>query len=436
MNERCSDPCPGSCGLNAVCNVINHTPSCACQRGYQGNAFVRCEPVVIRKLILQRTEEILCLTHSVTEAEPETPKDLCYPYPCGQNTECSNGICSCVSDYIGNPMVSCRPECVLNSECSRGRACIKSKCADPCIGACGNEALCHVYNHSPMCSCLDGYTGNPQIACVRVESMASLFPFQNEELSESPVKPLAPAVAHDEDVCQPTPCGPNSRCESVRKQAVCACLSGYTGSPPACRPECMSVSDCPLSKTCLNERCIDPCPGMCGLNAECRVVNHNAICSCPRYYAGDAMTRCVPIAIGKPPMDDERVSPCVPTPCGPNSNCVVQNGNPSCSCLPEFNGLPPYCRPECTTNTECSNHLACVNKKCVDPCANACGQNAKCNVFSHTPMCECLDGMVGNPFLYCKPKVVVEMSKLSFIDENAITKLHIAVRHCSKLNFN
>lgn len=105
--------------------------------------------------------------------------------------------------------------------------------------------------------------------------------------------------APEKDVCIPTPCGPNSRCTDVNNQPICACLSGYYGSPPSCRPECISQSDCSLSKTCINQKCIDPCPGTCGYNAECRVINHNAVCQCPNYYTGDPFTRCTPIAIGK-----------------------------------------------------------------------------------------------------------------------------------------
>lgn len=206
------------------------------------------------------------------------PKDPCYPTPCGPNTQCSNGHCSCLSDYIGNPLAGCRPECLLNSECPRDRSCVRSKCVDPCIGTCSPTATCSVLNHIAICSCPPGYTGNAHIACVpKIETVP----------------------ARDEDQCVPSPCGPNSQCFSQQNQAICSCLPGYFGSPPSCRPECVSVSDCPLPLTCVNQKCIDPCPGTCGFNADCRVVNHNAVCVCPRYYTGDPFTRCSPIAIGK-----------------------------------------------------------------------------------------------------------------------------------------
>lgn len=94
-------------------------------------------------------------------------------------------------------------------------------------------------------------------------------------------------------------------------------------------------------------------------------------------------------------------NPCVPSPCGPNSQCQVKGQLPSCSCLPNFIGSPPNCKPECISNGECPYHLACKNMKCKDPCPGTCGQNAQCNVISHTPQCICYPGYIGDPFTQC-----------------------------------
>jgi hypothetical protein len=101
------------------------------------------------------------------------------------------------------------------------------------------------------------------------------------------------------------------------------------------------------------------------------------------------------------PLEEEPPRPCTPSPCGPNAQCKEINGSPSCSCLPEFSGSPPNCRPECVSNSECANHLACTNQKCKDPCPGMCGANAECRVVSHTPNCVCLPGYVGDPFTQC-----------------------------------
>lgn len=75
-------------------------------------------------------------------------------------------------------------------------------------------------------------------------------------------------------------------------QSVCSCLPNYIGIPPSCRPECMINSECPPNKACRNEKCVDPCQGLCGNNARCTVVNHNAICTCANGYNGDPFTAC------------------------------------------------------------------------------------------------------------------------------------------------
>lgn len=155
--------------------------------------------------------------------------------------------------------------------------------------------------------------------------------------------------------------------------------------------------ECSLIQACVNQKCINPCPGTCGLNGKCQVVNHNPICSCPNKFTGDPFTRCVPVVEEVVIQSD----PCQPTPCGPNSECRIINESPSCSCLPEFIGSPPNCKPECVSNSECPIELACINRKCKDPCPGICGLNAECRVVSHIPNCICVSGYQGDPFIQC-----------------------------------
>lgn len=90
----------------------------------------------------------------------------------------------------------------------------------------------------------------------------------------------------------PSPCGPHSICRVMNDRAVCSCSPGYQGTPPHCRPECLVSTECPPHLACINQKCNDPCPELCGLNADCQVINHNPICSCPRQYIGDPFTHC------------------------------------------------------------------------------------------------------------------------------------------------
>lgn len=252
INDKCVDPCPGSCGSNARCEVIKHTPTCSCLEGYTGDPFTYCQ---------QKPQEI----------EP-IKQDPCNPSPCGSNAECVSGICSCIQEYYGDPYRECRPECVLNSDCPKDKACLRNKCQDPCPGTCGQNAECAVINHISTCTCLQGYQGNAFVLCIPVPT-------------DVPKNP-----------CNPSPCGSNSQCREVNSQPVCSCVPGYIGSPPTCRPECISSSECPLNMACLNQKCIDPCPGTCGFNALCQVINHNPVCSCPSTQTGDPFTRCLPIS--------------------------------------------------------------------------------------------------------------------------------------------
>jgi hypothetical protein len=96
-----------------------------------------------------------------------------------------------------------------------------------------------------------------------------------------------------DDPCEPNPCGPHSNPpRNVGGRCDCSCLPGVQGSPPNCRPECVINDDCPTDKACQNQRCQDPCPGTCGINANCRVRNHLPICACNKNYVGDPFSNC------------------------------------------------------------------------------------------------------------------------------------------------
>lgn len=100
-----------------------------------------------------------------TVVDKPSRDDPCQPSPCGVNANCKNGVCTCLPEYQGDPYSGCRPECVLNSDCPRDKACLKNKCENPCPGVCGKNAVCEVHNHIPMCSCTKGLSGNAFVEC-------------------------------------------------------------------------------------------------------------------------------------------------------------------------------------------------------------------------------------------------------------------------------
>ena len=263
LNQKCQDPCPGRCGINARCHVVRHHPICTCPPNYDGDPFSDCQKI------------------PVPVQPPVRPTNPCLPSPCGPHAVCKQlgerPMCSCTSGYIGAPP-HCRPECVINSECRREQTCSQQHCVDPCRDACGLNAKCSVRNHLAICKCPLGYQGDPFTQCNKIPEI---------------IKPVDPGPV---DPCQPSPCGSNAQCRNRGRQASCACIQGYFGDPySTCRPECTSNSDCPANRACSNLKCIDPCPGTCGIDARCQVINHIATCTCNTGFRGDPFNQCVKI---------------------------------------------------------------------------------------------------------------------------------------------
>lgn len=151
---KCSNPCNGACGVGAKCEVINHNPICSCPPSFTGDPFTRCYP-------------------QPPPPPPETrpARHPCETSPCGPNSICrvfgDTPSCTCQANYVGSPP-NCRPECVVNTDCPSNMACISEKCRDPCPGSCGFNADCRVQNHIPICSCSDGFTGDPFTQCSQI----------------------------------------------------------------------------------------------------------------------------------------------------------------------------------------------------------------------------------------------------------------------------
>lgn len=130
-----------------------------------------------------------------------------------------------------------------------------------------------------------------------------------------------PPVDEPINPCNPSPCGANAVCKERNGAGSCLCLPEYFGDPYAgCRPECVQNSECDRSKACVNNKCKDPCPGVCGINASeytaknikyisfsftsnkqtkicsvvCRAQNHAPTCYCDVGYIGDPAVACHP----------------------------------------------------------------------------------------------------------------------------------------------
>ena len=124
--------------------------------------------------------------------------------------------------------------------------------------------------------------------------------------------------------CNPSPCGLNAECTERGNAASCRCILDYIGNPYIeCKPECTINQECATTLACVNQKCVDPCPGVCGVHATCSVQNHNPICRCDPGYEGDPFTACRRKTT-PPPAVTEIVDPCNPSPCGSNAVCNMK----------------------------------------------------------------------------------------------------------------
>ena len=73
-------------------------------------------------------------------------------------------------------------------------------------------------------------------------------------------------------------------------------------------------------------------------------------------------------------------------------------------------------RPECISDPECPNHLACIQEKCQNPCfTHSCGQNAECKVKNHRALCVCLYVYVGDPYSLCEERKIKFVSLRTYL---------------------
>ncbi|KAI5642548.1 Bm8 interacting protein 2d-4 precursor [Phthorimaea operculella] len=311
VNQHCVNPCDGTCGINANCDVRNHVPVCSCPAGYTGNPFSSCRI-----------------------ADPE---EACHPSPCGPNTKChvanNQAICTCLPGYRGSPLTGCRHECESDGECGASQSCRDFKCVSPCSD-CGVNADCEtVAAHRAVCKCPRGYFGDPYRICTPECSSdgecpsykpacvynACINPCTNacgvnadcnlrgltpvcscpRNMTGDPFTYCRPFEARD--LCEPNPCGTNAKCtpghdRTGAERPVCTCPSGYIGNAlVACeRGECELDSQCPDHLACVGYQCVDPCLGntQCGSGAVCMGRRHIAVCTCPSGRNGDALVNC------------------------------------------------------------------------------------------------------------------------------------------------
>ena len=119
--------------------------------------------------------------------------------------------------------------------------------------------------------------------------------------------------------------------------------------------ECSVDIDCPFSKECRNQECVDPCDYIsCGSQALCKAESHIGICYCPQGLQGNPIVNCVEVGCQQ---DND---------CSTSERCNRGTGN---------------CTPLCTGQ----------------PCA----QGAYCKASQHREICTCVAPLKGDGHIYC-----------------------------------
>lgn len=44
VGQKCKNPCEQACGPRALCSVVDHRATCACEPGLEGDPFQGCSP--------------------------------------------------------------------------------------------------------------------------------------------------------------------------------------------------------------------------------------------------------------------------------------------------------------------------------------------------------------------------------------------------------
>uniref|UniRef100_A0A182M1U8 EGF-like domain-containing protein n=1 Tax=Anopheles culicifacies TaxID=139723 RepID=A0A182M1U8_9DIPT len=442
IGQQCTDPCqePTACGTNAECVVVLHKKQCSCPGGLVGDPFnLGCRQET--HLCQTRTDcpkGQACYGGTCMQTCRNDQN-------CLADERCVRGTCRtvCNSDAAcGNGLICegriCQAGCRSDNQCASNHACINKKCTDPCatLGQCGSCSECTVIDHGVQCSCPHGYLGNPLLSCSPPAEKCNAQCTCDEDgmycvKSCRQAKDCGCGQTCHRGKCR-TKCNPGN------------CPAGLLCQNGACVAGCRTSADCPSDRSCTNGKCVDPCADgkACGKNALCQVSDHRSLCLCPDGFQGDPSVGCAQYEcqtnddceLDKKCASGKCINPClIPGACGLNAQCRVVNRQAQCSCTPGFFGNPRQeCQPvqknscaqnPCGDNTvcredehgyECSCQPGCVGdprQGCLcegklkkDDCEQyACGTNAVCRMTEWgAPSCVCLPTHPhGDPYMSC-----------------------------------
>ena len=77
--------------------------------------------------------------------------------------------------------------CSVDRDCGDPDKCVEGTCRDACnVDPCGANAICKSRLHASSCSCPIGYTGNPQVQCLKSKYFAPCVMLHLTRMFQSP----------------------------------------------------------------------------------------------------------------------------------------------------------------------------------------------------------------------------------------------------------
>lgn len=402
-NGKCKNPCESiQCGRNALCAVSNHKAMCQCPEGHLGDARdaqVGC----FRVECLSRND---CGPFRNCHEETNKCINPCEYANCGRGN-CAvadhEAICTCFAGYE-----------LINGKCEDVNECQASPCHE--------TAVCANTIGSYQCACPPGLVGEPVLGGCR-------GPEECYTDADCPSSAACISAKCQSPCAQQNTCGRNAECIATDHRATCRCASNARGDPhvECVKVECSDNDDCPLTKTCLDAVCVNPCTlaNVCGQNSECVNENHQAVCSCRAGTTGNPLLGCVPVQYCS--SDQQCPSGTV---CNAGVCCSVCTTNRDC--FGDQLCIQGVCQPTCRSNSSCPDFQYCYNNictqefvcrknedcdidevcvvdstgrsQCQTACSgrNLCGRNAECSSRNHQAECDCKPGFAGDALTGCR----------------------------------
>lgn len=258
---------------------------------------------------------------------------------------------TCVSAVIEEP--SHIIGCTADDTCPQEQACRNGHC-ERVVCDCSPNSDCRIVNRKPVCTCREGYAGDPTVACYKIGCSIDEECPGTHACFNGQCKP----------VCNPLSCVSGAVCLGIQHKPVCECPPGTRGSPASgCRAAgCSSIDDCPSEMACFNGICKNPCSlaNVCDPSQECKPFNHTVECVCPPGFEGTPGVACTKVDVvgcrldtdcplSEACLNGECKDPCKAfEPCAPTAICEVRPTEPYrtmiCVCPPDTVG---YAAEEC-----------------------------------------------------------------------------------------